>query len=149
MSCQWHFRKCVKDNLKEINEHKTETFRTMANEICFASTVSQYNRISVTMKHICKRNNLANWWNWWDTRRYHTIPAFQGFNLPGLNLAEAGNAMIKCRKPMSLAVAAWHDMIMMIMQDRDYHALLNQSAKATGKGMNLKQWEEHQHQSQN
>ena len=33
---------------------------------------------------------------------------------------------------MSLAVAAWRDMVMMIMQDLDYEAFINQSAKVTG-----------------
>ena len=79
---------------------------------------------------------------------YSLLPAFQGFNLPGINLAEVGNSMIKCHKPMSLAVAAWQDMIMMIIQDHDYNVLLNQSGKVSGKGLNLKQHEEQECQAE-
>ena len=39
---------------------------------------------------------------------------------------------------MSLAVAAWRDMILMIIQDRDYIAFKNQTAKVSGRGLNLK-----------
>ena len=44
---------------------------------------------------------------------------------------------------MSLFVAAWRDMILMIKQDRDYTAFKNQSAKVCGRGLNLKQRKEH------
>ena len=37
--------------------------------------------------------------------------------------------MIKTRKPMSLAVAAWKDMVMMIMQDHDYEAFYQPNCK--------------------
>ena len=40
---------------------------------------------------------------------------------------------------MSLAVAAWRDIVMMIMQHHDYEAFINQNAKVTGCGLNLKQ----------
>ena len=123
ISCQWHFRQCAKNHIKEINEHERETFRVMAYELCFASTVSTYDKISSTMRNICECNNLGNWWNWWDTRKFHIVPAFHRFNLPGIYLAEAGNSVIECHEPMSLAVAAWQDMIMMIIQDCDYHTL--------------------------
>ena len=44
---------------------------------------------------------------------------------------------------MSLSVAAWRDMILMIIQDRDYTAFKNQSAKVCRRGLNLKQRKEH------
>ena len=43
---------------------------------------------------------------------------------------------------MSLAVAAWRDMILKIIQDRHYIALKNQTAKVSRKGLNLKQRKE-------
>ena len=107
VNCQWHFWQSAKNHLKDINEHERETFRVMDNELCFASTANTYNKIASTMKNICECSNIINWWNWWDARKFHILPAFRGFNLPGLNLAETGNSMIKCHKPMSLAVAAW------------------------------------------
>ena len=78
----------------------------MANELCFSSTANTY-KIASTMKNICECSNIINSWNWWNAHKLHIVLAFRGFNHPGLNLAEAGNSMIKYHKPMSLAVAAW------------------------------------------
>ena len=39
-------------------------------------------------------------------------------------------------------------MIMMIIQDHDYNALLNQTAKVSAKGLNLKQCEEQECQAE-
>ena len=148
VSCQWHFRQCANNQLKNVNEFERETFKDMINKLCQTSTANEYEKVSTCLQNICDRNNVSNWWNWWHARRYHIVPAYRGFNLPGLNLAEGGNSMIKTRKPMSLAVAAWRDMVMMIMQDRDYEAFINQSAKVTGRGLNLKQRQERERRNE-
>ena len=90
------------------------------------------------MEVICTHNGIANWWQWWEVYHFHIVPAFRGFNLSGLNLAEAGNSSIrnKNRLPMSRAVAAWKDML---LQDRDYEAFLTNTGKVSGSGLNLKQ----------
>ena len=77
---------------------------------------------------------------WWEVRWFHIVPAFRGFNLSGLKLPEAGNASIrnKNRLPMSLAVAAWKDMLHMLLQDRDYQAFLTNTGKVSGASLNLK-----------
>ena len=68
------------------------------------------------------------------------VPAFQGFNLSGLNLAEAGNSSIRNKNllAMSLAVAEWKDMLHMLLQDRDYEAFVTNTGKVSGSGLNLK-----------
>ena len=40
---------------------------------------------------------------------------------------------------MSLAVAAWKDMLHMLLQDRDYKAFVTNTGKVSGSGLNLKQ----------
>ena len=40
---------------------------------------------------------------------------------------------------MSLAVAAWHDMCTMMLQDTEYDVFINNKAKVSVKGLNLKQ----------
>ena len=40
---------------------------------------------------------------------------------------------------MPLTVAAWQDMCLMMLQDRDYEAHISNTGKVSGKGMNLKQ----------
>ena len=134
--------------MKNVNEFERETFKDMINKLFQTSTANQHEKVSTCLQNICDRNNLSNWWNWWYARRYHIVPAYQGFSLPGLNLAEGGNSMMKTRKPMSLAVAAWRDMVMMIMQDCDYEAFINQTAKVNGRGLNLKQCQEQERRNE-
>ena len=40
---------------------------------------------------------------------------------------------------MSLAVAAWKDMLHMLLQDKDYKEFLTNTGKVSGSGLNLKQ----------
>ena len=67
------------------------------------------------------------------------MPAFCGFNISGLNLAETGHSTIKMRCLMPLTIAAWRDICLMVLQDCDYEAHISNTAKVSGKGMNLKQ----------
>ena len=93
---------------------------------------------SAALRNICVQNNIGNWWDWWHTRRFHIVPAYRGFNLPGINLAEIGHSTMRVPVLMSLAVAAWCDMCTMVLQDTEYDALINNKAKVSGKGLNLK-----------
>ena len=91
------------------------------------------------MENLCQQNDIENWWSWWAVRHFHIVPAFWGFNISGLNLAETGHSTIKSRCIMPLTVAAWRDMCLMILQDRDYEAHMSNTGKVSGKGLNLKQ----------
>ena len=82
---------------------------------------------------------MENWWSWWAVRHFHIVPAFWGFNISGLNLAEIGHSTIKTRCLMPLTVAAWQDMCLIMLQDRDYEAHISNTGKVSDKGMNLKQ----------
>ena len=68
--------------------------------------------------------------------------------MPGVNLAESGSSFIKCRQKIALAATAWGDMILMIIQDRDYIAFKNQTAKVSGRGLNLKQRKEREQRAE-
>ena len=65
------------------------------------------------------------------------VPAFRGFNISGLNLAETGHSTMQTSKKSWLSVATWRDTCMMIIQDRDYVSFYTNSAKVTGKGLNV------------
>ena len=67
------------------------------------------------------------------------MPAFCGFNISGLNLAKTGHLTIKTRCLMPLTIAALRDICLMILQDHNYEAHISNTAKVSGKGMNLKQ----------
>ena len=113
--------------------------RLLVSQLCYTYTTSEYERISTTFGGICERNGIRNWWNWWDCRKYHIVPAYRGFNLSGVNLAESGHSTMRVQYKMSLAVAAWKDMCHQIIQDRDYIAFVENTHKVTGKGLNLMQ----------
>ena len=72
-------------------------------------------------------------------RCFHIVPAFWGFNISGLNLAETGHSTIKTRCIIPLTVAAWQDMCLMMIQDWDYEVHMSNTENISGKGMNLKQ----------
>lgn len=139
VGCQWHFRRCAKAQIKHINVHEQETFKELYNSLCHTYTVNEYNTKRDTLAAICEKNGIGNWWAWWSARKYHIIPAFRGFNLPGVSYAESGNATIKSRYIMSLAVATWRDVLLIMVQDNEYYAFVNNTAKVTGKGMNARQ----------
>ena len=139
VSCQWHFWQCAKCHVKDINVHEQETFKSLFNEVCYALTANKFEKVSAALGNICVQNNIGNWWDWWHTRRFHIVPAYRGFNLPGINLAEIGHSTMRVPVLMSLAVAAWHDMCTMMLQDTEYDAFINNKAKVSGKGLNLKQ----------
>ena len=139
VSCQWHFHQCAKKNTPKVNVNEQETFKSLFNELCYTHTATQFECICNSMHAICECNGILNWWNWWHSQRFHIVPAFQGFNLPGINFAEIGHSSMATRTPMSLAVAAWKDMCSMMIQDSLYDGFVNNTAKVCGKGLNLKQ----------
>ena len=91
------------------------------------------------------RTTLATGGNGGIQGAFHIVPAFRGFNLPGINLAEIGHSTMHVPVLMSLAVAAWHDMCTMMIQDSEYDAFINNKAKVSGKGLNLKQRRQKEH----
>ena len=139
VTCQFHFKSCAKNQIKNINIHEQETFKSLCEKLCYTYMKHDYTKVSNALENLCQRNDIGNWWSWWDVRRFHIVPAFRGFNISGLNLAETGHSTIKTRSIMPLTVAAWRDICLMMLQDRDYEAHMSNTAKVSGKGMNLKQ----------
>ena len=54
-------------------------------------------------------------------------------------MAKTGHSTIKMRCLMPLTMAVWRDICLMMLQDRNYEAHISNTAKVSGKGMNLKQ----------
>ena len=65
-----------------------------------------YTNVSNALENLGKQNDIENWWSRWAVRHFHIVPAFQGFNISGLNVAETGHSTIKTRWLMPLTVAA-------------------------------------------
>ena len=79
VSCQWHFHQCAKKDTPKVNVNEQETFKSLFNELCYTHTATQFEHICNSMHAICGCNGILNWWNWWHSQRFHTVPAFQGF----------------------------------------------------------------------
>ena len=73
-----------------MNKLERETFKNLVNAICYCNTVNDYNNVSNALDKICEHNNVTNWFEWWKEHKYHIVPAYRGFYLSGLNLAETG-----------------------------------------------------------
>ena len=54
-------------------------------------------------------------------------------------MAKTGHSTIKMRCLLPLTVTAWRDICLMLLQDHDYEAHISNTARISGKGMNLKQ----------
>ena len=76
VTCQWHFMSCGKNHIKDINMNERETFKTLYQKICYTYTQHEYDKTVASLKVICTRNGIANWWMWWEVRRFHIVPAF-------------------------------------------------------------------------
>ena len=116
-----------------------QTFKELCGKLCYTYTKHEYTNVSNSLENLCQQNDTENWWSWWAVRQFHIVPAFCGFNISRLNLDKTGHLTIKTRCLMPLTVVAWRDICLMMLQDQDYVAHISNTAKVSGKGMNLKQ----------
>ena len=109
VTCQFHFKNCTKNQMKNINIHEQQTFKELCGKLCYTHTKHEYTNVSNALENLCQQNDIENWWLWWAVRWFQIVPAFLGFNISGLNLAKTGHLIIKTRCLMLLTVAAWRD----------------------------------------
>lgn len=148
-TCQWHFKHDARLQMKNVKVGDKETFEQSFNRLCYCSTATEYEKVSAALEDICERNNIMKWFKWWKARRFHIVPAFRGFNLSGLNMAETGHSMMAAgQKKLWLSVAAWKDTCSMIIQDSTYMAFCNNTGRVSGKGLNLIQSKARQRQEE-
>ena len=76
VTCQFHFKSCAKNQIKNINIHKQETFKSLCEKLCYTYMNHDYTKVSNALENLCKRNDIGNWWSWWDVRHFHIVPAF-------------------------------------------------------------------------
>ena len=137
VTCQWHFKQCAMRQLHDVHVMERETFKEYVNKLCYCYTVADYKRIRAALENLATRNNILNWWQWWDAQKFHIVPTFRGFNISGLNLAETGHSMLKVKGKMWLSVATWRDVCFHIVQANKYTAFVENTGKVTGKGPTL------------
>ena len=150
VTCQWHFLQCVRAKAVYVKESHRKTFRKLCKRLIRATTRSEYESISTALRTICEKSGILDWFLWWDERKFHIVPAFRGFNLSGLNLAESGQSGMKpkTRKKMCLIDAAYKDCAQMMRQDKSYRAYIGNISKEIGKGLNIRQIQERDRRGQ-
>ena len=133
-----------------VKESHRKTFRKRCKRLIRATTRSEYESISTALRTICEKSGILDWFLWWDERKFHIVPAFQGFNLSGLNLAESGQSGMKpkTRKKMHLIDAACKDCAQMMRQDESYRAYIGNISKEIWKGLNIHQIQERDRRGQ-
>ena len=150
LGCQWHFLRSAQAKAKFVEITKHSSFIHLARRMVIAPTRDEYEAASRCLRAICEENNLLDWFEWWDERHFHIVPAYRGFNLSGTNLAESGRSGMKpkTRKKMKLVDAAYKDVATMMCQDEQYRAYIGNISKEIGRGLNIRQIEERERRSQ-
>ena len=64
------------------------------------------------------------------------LPAFQGFNIPGVNLAEIGQSVLRNDCPMMLIDTTYLDAASMFIQSKQYKEFKNNTTNGCGCGPN-------------
>ena len=73
-----------------------------------AVTKNAYDEYHTKLENICIRSNVKSWIDFWYKRCFHFVSAFRGFFMIGVNLAEAGQAGMKCQQSRTLlALVMW------------------------------------------
>ena len=92
VTCQWHFLRCASAKARSVKKRNRKTFKRLCKKLIKAATRSKYEARAAAIRRICADNDILDWFLWWDDRKFHIVPAFRGFNLSGLNLAEPGQS---------------------------------------------------------
>ena len=134
--CQWHFKRCACANtLKHVPDEYEESYKKHVNDLCVAPTEAEYQCIITALRFICEECNCPGWLDWWEARRIHLIPAYRGFSIPMLNMAEIGQSMLRDDRPLMLIDAAYLDASSIFIQNCRYNAVKkNQPQVDRGRG---------------
>ena len=134
--CQSHFKRCTHANmLKHVPDEYEESYKKHVNDLCVAPTEVEYQCIITALRFICEECNCPGWLDWWEARRIHFIPAYKGFSIPILNMAEIGQSTLRDDSPLMLIDVAYLDVSSIFIQNPRYNAVKkNQPQLDRGRG---------------
>ena len=128
VSCQWHFLRCANKQLHKIPTSLHKRFKHLTQSLVkTAMSISEYMKIHNELEEIAHKYNCVKWLKFWHECHAHFVPAFHGFMLPGLNLAEPGQGTMdrQTSHSLSLVDCAYKDLAFQLRQDMKYQAELN------------------------
>ena len=100
-----------------------------------AVTKNAYEEYHMKLENICICSNVKSWIDFWHKRCSHFVRAFRGFFLPGVNLAEAGQAGMKWQQNhrlLELVDVVHKDILAQMHQDELYRATIENCTSARG-----------------
>ena len=96
----------------------------------------------------CEECNAVKWFDWWDARKIHLVPAYRGFSMTGLNLTEAGQSTLREDKPNMLIDAVYMDSSSMFIQNIKFCTLQQNRLDDIGRGSMQREVAEKEHTRQ-
>ena len=141
-SCMWHYLKCTQRQSLKFPRDDRKIFLDLAKSLAKdAVTTIQYNNILCELRKMCTSTGQMRWLQFWHNRCEHFVPAFRGFFLPYMNIAESGQSGMQAQqlhgKMLLLVDGVYKDISKQMCMDAMYKAADRQEAVDTGKSLNL------------
>ena len=93
------------------------------------------------LKEMCTTNSCMKWLKFLHERHEHFVPAYHGFFLPSLNIAESGLSGMRAQQPhgkmLSLVDATHKDISKQMCQDATFKVVTRNQPVDMGKSLNL------------
>ena len=104
-------------------------------------TKNEYFDILEKLKKMCTTNLHMKWLEVWHKRCEHFVPAYHGFFLPSMNIAESGQSAMHAQQPhgkmLSLVDATYKDISKQMRQDAMFKVAVTNQPVDMGKSLNL------------
>jgi hypothetical protein len=147
--CQFHFMNNAQLRARMLSAEHEAKFMEVCSNMCEVATFDRYMELTDEIVRLADGNNeIIKWFDWWDLRRYHLFPAFRGYMLTNVNMAEAGQSGMTTDKPQMILDAAYDDTSYMVAQDFEVIKFQGGQGKSSGKGPSQQQVLYRDHESQ-
>ena len=98
--CQWHYFRCAKRQSMKIYASDRKKFLNVAYALAKdVVTKNEYFDILTKFKEVCTTNSCMKLLKFWHERCEHFVPAYRGFFLPSMNIAESGQSGMRAQQP--------------------------------------------------
>ena len=89
-SCTWHYLRCAQKQSLKFPKVEQKKFLDLAKSLAKdAVTMIEYNDILAKLRKMCSASGCMKWLQFWNNQCEHFVPAFRGFFLPYMNIAES------------------------------------------------------------
>ena len=141
-SCTWLYLRCAQRQSLKFPKDDRKIFLDLGKSLARdAVTTIQYNNIDCELRKMCTSIGWMKWLQFWHNRCEHFVPAFRGFFLPYMNIAESGQSSMRAQQPhgkmLLLVDGVYKDISKQMRMDAMYKAADRQEAVDIGKSLNL------------